>query len=271
MTRQEIQKHLKQIGLRPQRAAGQNFLMDEKVCQEMVKTAEVGPDDTVLEIGPGLGILTKHLLAAGARVIAIELDRRLAEYMKTAFRRQPKLAIIQQDVFKVNLNDILKDRQYKLVANLPYSSTSLVFRNFLTLSPRPSRLTVMLQKEVASRIVAVPGEMSLLAVSVQYYATPRVVMQVPKTSYWPIPEVSSAVIDCPLKPEPDPIEAKALFQLARLAFAGKRKQLHNTLSAGLRLSAREIVLRLEAAGVDGHLRPQDLTLEDWRRLAKNIL
>ncbi len=271
MTRQEIQRLVKHIGLRPQQAAGQHFLMDEAVCQEMVKTAEVGPNDAVLEIGPGLGVLTEHLLAAGARVIGVELDRRLAAYLTKHYQDQSKLRLVHQDVFKVNLNEFVTDREYKLVANLPYSATSLVFRNFLTLLPRPSRLTVMLQTEVAERIVAQPGKMSLLAVSVQYYATPRLIAKVPKTSFWPAPAVTSAVLDCRLKPDPDPAETKPLFRLARMAFAGKRKQLHNSLGGGLGLSAGEIGRRLQFAGVDGRLRPQDLSLEDWRRLAKKLL
>lgn len=269
MTRLEVQRLLKKIGLRPQRAAGQNFLIDQSICDEMIETAEVSAADTVLEIGPGLGILTDRLLAAGARVMAVELDQRLADYLRHRFRGQPRLNIVHGDIFRTRLDTELKDRGYKLVANLPYSATSLVFRNFLTLSPRPSALTVMIQKEVAERIVAEPGKMSLLSLSVQYHADPVLVSTVPPTSFWPAPEVTSAILHAALKdPEPPADERTRVFHLARAAFSGKRKTIANSLSALPEFSKADITNILTRVGISPSARPQDFSLEIWRKIGR---
>lgn len=270
MTRADVQRILKRIGLRPQQAAGQNFLLNDDVCQAMVDAAGVGPDDTILEIGPGLGALTAVLLASDAKVVAIELDRRLAAYLRQQFRGRANLTLIEGDVFQVNLNDYLTDQGYKLVANLPYSGTSLIFRNFLTQSPRPISLTTMVQADVAKRIAAEPGDMSLLSLLVQYYSVPHLLTTVPPTDFYPVPHVQSAVLHCEPVRTPDPAEAEQLFRVARAGFSSRRKQLHNSLAASLHRRVPDIDKLLDAVGIKPSRRAQELTLEEWLQLAKKL-
>ncbi|MBI5466761.1 MAG: ribosomal RNA small subunit methyltransferase A [Candidatus Kerfeldbacteria bacterium] len=270
MTRDDVQRILRQIGLRPQQAAGQNFLLNDDICQAMVDAAGVGPDDTVLEIGPGLGCLTDVLLATGARVVAVELDKRLAAYLRRKYRGQSKLILVEGDIFRVNLNDHLEDQGYKLVANLPYSGTSLIFRNFLTLRPRPTSLTTMIQSDVAKRITAEPGEMSLLSLLVQYYSVPHILMTVPATDFFPIPRVQSAVLHCEPVQTHDEDEAKQLFRLARAGFASRRKQLHNSLASSFHLTTADIDKHLDQVGIKPSRRAQELSVAEWLRLAKEL-
>ncbi len=270
ITPTEIQRTLGKIGLRPQQAAGQNFLLDEGVVQGMVTAAAVTANDTVLEIGPGLGILTAELVATGAKVVAVELDQRLFAYLKKKFASQKNLRLIRGDIFRINLTELLTDNQYKLVANLPYSATSLVFRNFLTLNPRPSSLTVMVQRDVAKRICAPPGEMSLLALTVQYYCQPSILFDIPPKSFFPAPRVMSTVIYGdrlrPVQPEKD----QALFRLMRAGFSSRRKQLHNTLSASLHIKQSQVTTELKKLGLPKEARAQELSVENWLKLAKNL-
>ncbi len=267
-SRQEVQRILTQIGLHPQQAAGQNFLLDETVVQAMTAAAEVKADDTVLEIGPGLGLLTEALLDTGTTVVGVELDRRLFSYLQRRFQGQKKLQLIHGDIFRINLNDRLVDGQYKLVANLPYSATALVFRNFLTLPPRPSVLTVMIQKEAAERIMAKPGAMSLLSLLAQYYSHPHLLLTVPPARFYPTPKVQSAVLQCVDVRSPDAAESATVFRIARAGFSSRRKQLRNSLAAGLHLAPVEVDERLRRAGIDPTTRAQALSVDNWRELAR---
>lgn len=270
MTAQQVKKILRQIGLRPQQAAGQNFLWDESVAERMVKAAGIEAGERVLEIGPGLGILTEALLGCGAEVVAVELDRRLAAWLRRRFAAHPGFRLIENDIFKVRLPDIVLDDEYKLVANLPYGATSLVFRNFLTLPPRPSSLTVMIQKEVAERITAKPGAMSLLSVMVQYYARPHYLFDVPRTSFFPAPGVTSAVILVDQLKRPDEGAAKRVLRATRAGFSARRKKLHNALAAVYQLSPAEAAENLRKIGVDPNLRPQNLTVEQWKTIGQKF-
>ncbi len=174
MNRTDVSRLLKTIGLRPEKAAGQNFLLDTNVVKRMVKAAEVRSGDTILEIGPGLGVLTSALVATGARVVAVELDQRLFGYLRKRFAAEKSLTLVHGDMFRIKLSDYVTDRGYKIVANLPYSGTALFFRNFLTLPPRPSAMTVMIQRDVARRITAAPGQHSLLSLLVQSACRPAI-------------------------------------------------------------------------------------------------
>ncbi len=268
MTTEQVQRIVKKIGLRPQQAAGQNFLLDRSVAASMVSAADITSNDTVLEIGAGLGILTEELLAAGANVIAIELDHRLAAYLERKFSGQPKLRLIESDIFKVNLPTLLRDGQYKLVANLPYSATSLVFRNFLSLAPRPSSLTVMIQAEVAERITAEPGQLSVLAVMVQSYSQVERLFDVPPASFYPAPSVQSAVVYChdlrPVNPEVD----KQLFRLVRAGFAARRKFVVKNLAAVTHRPVEEIAQGIESLGLKTTVRAQEIPVELWPKIQK---
>lgn len=267
MTREQVNGILRQIGLRPQQAAGQNFLLDETVAEAMVDAAGVGEGDTVLEIGPGLGVLTDALLERGAQVVAVELDQRLFAYLQDKYRAKNNLKLMQGDIFRVNLHDYVQDGKYQLVANLPYSATSLIFRNFLSLAPRPTSLTTMIQRDVAERIVAQPGQMSVLSVMVQYYSQPSMLFDVPATSFTPTPKVVSSVLHCEVTRAVQETD-KAFFQLVRSGFSARRKQLKNTLSASLHRPVGEVEKMLEKANIPPTARAQELSVENWLSLAK---
>lgn len=270
MNRATVAKLIRQAGLRPSREAGQHFLLDETVVERMADRAAVGPKDTILEIGPGFGMLTKVLLARGATVIAVELDRRLAAYMRMTFAKQKRLTIVEGDVFRVRLDQLLLDRAYKLVANVPYSATSLIFRQFLTQPPRPTLMCTLIQKEVAERITAKAGQMSMLSLSVQYFGRPKIEFTVSRKEFDPIPAVDSAVMIVDGMRDGDPILSKKAFQLAKFGFSGKRKQLKNSLAAGLHTSQSNVEDILMSCGIAPEVRPQELTMENWLKLAKLV-
>ncbi len=279
MKRDEIQKLCAEYGIVPSRSKGQNFLLDTSYCEAMVQTAGLTPDDVVVEIGPGFGVLTEKLIATGARVIAVELDKKLIPYLQNRFKDSVNFKLIEGDILRMT-NDKLQmtNASYKVVANLPYSITSPLLKMFLTAEHKPDQMVVMVQKEVAERICAQPGEMSLLALSVQYYANPCIVAYVPRATFYPVPEVDSAVIRIDIVAKNKKQETKnkrsdtknleqQVFQLARMAFAGKRKQLKNSLANGLHCSSGEVEAMLTQAGIDPMIRPQELSVEDWRQLA----
>ncbi|MBI3572738.1 MAG: ribosomal RNA small subunit methyltransferase A [Candidatus Kerfeldbacteria bacterium] len=270
MTRPEVIRMLKSIGLRPDKAAGQNFLLDEKVVAMMVKTAAVKEGDTVLEIGPGLGVLTAALLDCGAKVIAVELDQRLFGYLRQRFAHRRRLTLVHGDIFRIRLGDYVRDRQYKVVANLPYSGTALFFRNFLAIPPRPSDMTVMIQRDVARRIVAQPGEHSLLSLLVQSSCIPTIVADIPPSSFYPSPQVYSSVLLCPHVSTSLIEEQPQLWRKIRAGFSSRRKQLHNALAAGLDRSHADILRAMVAAGLNPAIRAQDLTVKNWLELEKTL-
>lgn len=240
--------------------------MDEQVAEAMVDAANIEEGQTVLEIGPGFGILTEALQQRGANVIAVELDVRLYAYMKKKFSKQDNVRVIHSDIFKLNLNQVVKDNEYVVVANLPYSATSLVFRNFLTLTPRPTSLTVMIQREVAQRICARPGEMSMLALTVQYYSQPALLFDVPPTKFFPLPNVISSVLHCEVLRSVDQTGDNRLFRLMRAGFSSRRKKLSNALSASLHVPTSEIEEKMAKISLFNNVRAQELSLENWQKL-----
>src|SRR3990167_608927 len=267
----EIQAIAKKLGLRPSRSQGQNFLIDQEALNDIVATADIQPGDKILEVGPGFGSLTFPLLEAGAEVHAVETDKILAANLQ---KQEPiwdkKLHVQQQDIRTANLEQIFHQQPYKVVANLPYNITSWFTRFIFEAPHKPQTMTLLLQKEVAERMVAKPGKMSLLALSVQYYSQPTITRIVPRVSFWPQPEVDSAVIHFAAIKEHNFAYKKELFRLAKIAFAGKRKQMHNTIKSGLKLSKPEAESLLKAADIAPTARPQELGLQDWKRLAKYI-
>lgn len=271
MRRSEVIKLLKQTGLKPQTAAGQHFLLDETIPERMVEAADIAAGEKILEIGPGFGILTEALLNAGAEVIAVELDRRLASFLRKRFKDHPGFTLIEADIFRVNLHEYFEDNAYKVVANLPYSATSLVFRNFLTLKPRPTSMTVMIQREVARRLTAKPGDHSILSIISQYSATIDYLFDVPPEVFFPVPAVVSTVIHCHNIKNHESSEEKRLIRMVKIGFSARRKQLKNTLAAGLKLPMEKIEQILNKNNISPKSRAQDLRLEDWLGLAKNLV
>jgi len=271
LSRRGVRETLAGLGLRPSRRLGQSFLVEPAVVFHILKAADLDPQDAVLEVGPGLGVLTGELLRRAGRVVAVELDRRLAERLRQQFRAAPNLALVEGDILRHDPGTLMGWQPYRVVANLPYAITSPVLRHLLESKPAPQRLIVMVQWEVAQRITAGPPDMSLLALSVQYYARPEIVVRVPAGCFTPAPQVDSAVLrlEAVSQPRVD-IPAERFFHLVRLAFAHPRQQLGKTLAAGLGRPRAEVDAALAAAGVDPTRRPETVGLEEWGRIARGL-
>jgi 16S rRNA (adenine1518-N6/adenine1519-N6)-dimethyltransferase len=269
-----IKAALNSIDVRPSRDRGQNFLTDAGALAAVVDAAELTPDDTVIEVGPGLGVLTYELVQRAGHVISIELDQRLAARLDMEFGGRANLQIVQSDVLRTRSRELLGgDVPYKVVANLPYQITSAVLRHFLEADPAPDLMVVMVQWEVAKRIVATPPNMSVLAHSVQFYAQPEIVARVPASSFLPSPKVDSAVLRLRRHATPpvDVGDVDAFFRTIKAGFLQARKQLGNALPTGLAgmgvKRPKEAVLDvLRAASIDPMRRAETLTLAEWARV-----
>jgi 16S rRNA (adenine1518-N6/adenine1519-N6)-dimethyltransferase len=257
--------------LHAKKGLGQNFLIDANILKKIAAAAELTPTDTVIEVGPGLGILTETLAAQAGKVIAIELDNNLAEILKIHFSGSAKVTVINEDILKINPADILgKQTEYKVVANLPYYITSAVIRHFLEAPVKPDTLVLMVQKEVAKQITAQPGEMSLLSVSVQLYGKPTLVGTVGAGCFYPAPKVDSAILKIAVYPKPIVAtdDITGFFDIVRAGFSANRKQLPNSLSNGLKVPKTDIIPLLEQAGIDPKRRAETLTIDEWGVLYK---
>ncbi len=261
----------------PKKSLGQNFLRDEHHARQIVAAAEIRPDEIAIEIGPGLGALTQHLVQVARKVIAIELDESLIPELREALRFSENLSalhIVHADAMAVNFATLLQEQDepanapVKFVANLPYYITSAAIRKILEAGLNVGCIVLTIQKEVAERIVAKPGEMSLLALSVQFYGTPTYVQTIPPEAFYPPPKVHSAVIKIVPHAGPRPIDADTLFGVARAGFAMPRKQLRNTLATGLALSKPEADALLLACEIDPTRRAETLSVNEWVAVAQ---
>ncbi|MBU0625753.1 ribosomal RNA small subunit methyltransferase A [Patescibacteria group bacterium] len=278
MTPKEIKELLARYGLRPTRDRGQNFLLDDQVVRKMVVAADIRSDDRVLEIGPGLGMLTETLLEQGARVLAVEIDHGLAHILRERLP-QKNLEVLEADFLNCS-NQLLAgqltvgERGYKVVANLPYSITSAALAKLLAEQPRPISLTLMVQYEVALRVTAQPPKTSLLSIVASTYGQPSIVLRVPAGSFWPAPKVDSAVLQILLYSNEEIIsrlnglDPGKFLSVVALAFSEKRKQLKNTLSRSYDLET--ILHALQQIGVSSQERPERLTFEQWVSLARHL-
>lgn len=260
---------LKQFHLRPKKSLGQNFLVDEGALTKVAAAADLTAADTVLEIGPGLGSLTRHLASAAQRVVAVELDENLLPALAQVLQPHPNVEVIQGDILQSQISNLHLPPNYKVVANIPYYITSALLRQLLEAEARPGLMVLTVQKEVAERICAQPGAMSLLAVSVQFYARPHIVARIPAGAFYPAPEVDSAVVRLEVLPQPAVAVADDdhFFRVVKAGFSQKRKQLRNALSGGLRLEPAVVDERLTQIGLDPKRRAETLTLEEWGKLA----
>lgn len=291
---ERVRAALRSLGLRPTRGMGQNFLVDAQALSHIIAAAELSSENVVVEVGPGLGVLTWELLQRAGRVIVVELDKRLAARLRDEFAGNTALHIIQGDVLKLPPGVILAEGlgtngkpyaadcgdvqlPYKVVANLPYAITSPVLRHFLEGAPRPQLMVVLVQWEVAERITAAPGDLSVLAHAVQMYAIPEVVGRIPARSFVPAPAVDSAILRLRTRPTPavavDDIDA--LFRVIKAAFLQPRKKLSNALPGGLAAMGRRLprevaVAALEAAGVSPDRRAETVTLDEWARVYEHL-
>jgi 16S rRNA (adenine1518-N6/adenine1519-N6)-dimethyltransferase len=264
---------LREYGIQPKKSLGQNFLFDPNIINQIIDLAGITPGMPVLEIGAGPGNLTQALAARAGRVVAVELDQRFLPLLEQARVRHPNLEIIHANILDLDLDTLMGSPDYIVVANLPYYITSAVIRKLLETHHKPTRLVLTVQKEVAHRICAKAGELSLLAVSVQVYGEPHLGLTIPAGAFYPSPKVDSAVVV--IKTHPIPLlPAKDLapfFRMVKAGFSQKRKMLRNTLSAGLRLNVRECEALLLSASIDPARRAQTLELSEWVNLTTGFI
>lgn len=260
----------KRFGIHMSKKLGQNFLIRRSVVDEIVAAAELTAGEPVLEIGPGIGTLTQGLAQSGAAVTAVELDRRLLEVLDTTLAQYNNVRIIHGDVLKVNIPEIMNHKRFKVVANLPYYITTPIIMSLLEMKLPIERLVVMVQREVAERMVAQPGTKAYgaLSVAVQYYTEPSIVMDVPPRAFMPAPEVTSAVICCRLREKP-PVEVadeKLFFRVVKAAFAQRRKTFSNTMKT-TGLDKETIASVLAKANIDGARRGETFSLQELADVA----
>ncbi len=276
---------LRRYGLAPRKALGQNFLSDPALLARIAAGAESGPEDTVLEIGAGLGALTQELARRAGKVIAVETDPHLIAVLQDTLGALPQVRLVQGDILTLDIPTLLEMEapsapplwgtrleHFHVVANLPYYITAAVLRHLLEAPVRPARLVVTVQREVAERLVAGPGEMSLLTVSAQFYGAPRLLFRIKPGAFYPPPQVESAVVrlDTYAQPPVPVDDVSWFFTVVRAGFAQKRKQLRNTLASALRRPAAEVEAALHRAGLDPTRRAETLTLEEWARLSQAL-
>jgi len=259
--------------LRPRKSLSQNFLTDAAALDTIVDAAELQPDDRVVEIGPGLGVLTRRLLAADASVLAVELDPRLAEYLRRELYGVEGFELIEADALDLHPREMFADEPFKVVANIPYHITSPLLHAFLEGERPPRRMVVLVQLEVAERVAAPPGQMSYLSVFVQNVASAEVVARVPAAAFEPAPAVDSAILR--LRARADPAvppgpEREPFYRVVQAGFRQRRKQIHNGLGRELPLVPEALESALETCGVSRDRRPQTLSVDEWACLATGL-
>ena len=263
---------LKRYGLRADKSLGQNFLQDSNALESIITAAEIQPSDTVLEIGPGLGSLTRYLAASARVVVAVELDERLIPPLEVILTPFTNVRIIHGNILDIPPGDLIESQEYVVVANIPYYITSVVIRHLLGSAVKPRRIVLTIQKEVAERICAAPGDMSLLALSVQVYGKPHIAAAIPAGAFFPTPKVDSAVLCLDIFEHPliKPERLETFFKLTKAGFSQKRKTLRNSLSAGLHIPPTEAAALFTRAGIDPGRRAETLSIGEWEKVCVNF-
>ncbi len=254
---------------------GQNFLNNKIIVNRIISAGKLNSDDLVLEIGPGQGILTAEIAPRVRKIITVEIDSSLIPSLQEKFSTQRNIQIINADILEINLPELcrenkMSDFNYKLIANIPYYITAKIIRLFLESDTPPKEMILMIQKEVAERIVASAGKMSKLAVAVQYYAQPKILFSVSKENFTPTPKVDSAVIKIENIKEIPASESKKFFQAVRAGFSSRRKTLANNLSNSLHLPKNEVVSLLKSIQFSPSVRAQELSVKDWKKISQNL-
>ena len=261
---------LKRFHLRAEKGLGQNFLQDTSALERIALAAEIIADDCVLEIGPGLGSLTRYLAISAKEVTAVELDPDLLPPLQAVLKPYQNVRVVQGDILKLSISEVIHTPDYLVVANIPYNITSAIIRHLLESDPTPRRVVLTIQKEVAERICAKAGDLSLLALSVQVYGKPSIASIIPAASFHPVPKVDSAILridiyDKPLVPRD---MLKTFFKLTKAGFSQKRKTLRNSLSSGLHIKPQSAESLLTSAGIDFMRRAETLSIEEWKGLCE---
>ncbi|HAE86250.1 MAG TPA: ribosomal RNA small subunit methyltransferase A [Anaerolineaceae bacterium] len=256
--------------VKPKKSLGQNFLVDPNGLNKVLQAAKVSSDDTVLEIGAGLGSLTYLLAQQSRQVVAVELDPRLIAPLREALAGFTNVTICEGDMLKLSPDVLIDAERYVVVANIPYYITSALIRHLLEAEHKPTRMVLTVQEEVAERILARDGKMSLLALSVQVYGKPELQARIPAGCFFPPPKVDSAVLSIELYVEPlIPVDSLDMFfELVHAGFSQKRKTLRNTLAAGLGKSPAWVETLLVAAGIDPQRRAETLSMQEWKQLVE---
>jgi 16S rRNA (adenine1518-N6/adenine1519-N6)-dimethyltransferase len=265
---------LARYGIRhTQKSLGQHLLISREALESIIAAADLAPDESVLEVGAGHGVLTVELARRVRRVVAVEVDREILPVLRETTASYPAVEVLGGDLLDVVPAKVFAGVPYKLVANLPYYITAMALRHFIEATQPPALMVTMVQREVAQRMVAEPGDMSLLSLSVRIYGEPRLVAQVPASAFFPPPQVDSAVVRIQPYAEPKvtPAQKHGVFALAHAAYHEKRKQIHNSLSRQLHVDPEAVRAWLAGAGIDPALRPQMLSLDDWLRLLSAAL
>jgi len=264
----ELTGLLRSHGLLAKKSFGQNFLVDENALAKIVETANLQSSDTVVEVGPGTGFLTEHLIKKAKRVIAVEFDSDMVWFLQKRFKGVKNLEIIHSDILNWRIKEHgLSDKKYKVVANIPYYITSPLIKHFLQSDCRPCEMVILVQKEVAEKIVGKTGK-SVITIETQVFGKPEVVAIVKAASFYPAPKVDSAILRInvyakPLIPEK---KLKDFFRLVHQGYSQKRKKLRNTLAAAWHIEPTEAETRIKKAGLDPNLRPEDVAIGDWMKL-----
>jgi 16S rRNA (adenine1518-N6/adenine1519-N6)-dimethyltransferase len=270
MTIEQLKSLLRHHKLSPNKTLGQNFLLDDFVLQDIVDAAGIKPGEAVLEIGPGIATLTKRLLDKADFVLAVEKDPKFLPLLRAVKKEHKNLRYEISDILSFDFQTELADfKKYRVVANIPYYITGKIIQLFLKAIHKPQSITLLVQKEVAHNISAQPGQLNLLAISVQLYGEPKLIQTVPARAFYPAPKVDSAVVHIDLSrgPRYQVADEQKLFRILRATFTGKRKQLHNTLTNNLHLPKQQVEQVLKQLKIEPQMRPQQLTIEQWLKLA----
>lgn len=272
---------LHQLNFKAKKRLGQHFLTNEDVVECILATAELSKDDTVIEVGPGLGILTRKIAKIVSNVIAVELDSKLVNLLSECTTAFPNLRVIHGDILKISPQQLLSYRlkpteshdSYKVVANLPYYITNPILYHFLTSPQKPSLMVLMVQKEVGEAMVAMPGKMSFLSISTQLYSKPQIIMHVPAKDFYPIPKVDSVVLRLDIYRTSliDIYNVEEFFYMVHCGFRAPRKQIHNSLALALEIPPDQIKILLEKASIEPKRRPETLSLQEWHQLYRVFL
>jgi 16S rRNA (adenine1518-N6/adenine1519-N6)-dimethyltransferase len=264
---------LRQYGLKPQKSLGQNFLADHNALLKIVHDSGVTQNDDVLEIGAGVGNLTRLLAVHARSVTAVELDRKLLPALTALTQPFTNVRVVNDDILSLSLSEYFSEPGYMVVANIPYYITSAVIRHLLETPIKPRRMILTIQREVAERILSQDEKMSLLSLSVQIYGTASIIHHIPASCFYPPPNVDSSVLQIDVDPEPRllPSEVKKLFQLAHAGFNQKRKMLRNSLKSVLEEMPEKVWESIADAGIDLSRRPESLSLDAWITLTKVVM
>jgi len=263
-----VRKRLRSRGVKPRKSLGQNFLVDDSIRDAIIEVACLTAEDTVMEVGPGLGALTEKLAATAGSVIAVEIDPGLALKLEKKLGGYHNVKVVEADILKQDLDALVGASSYKVVANIPYYITSPILRYFTRAANRPALMVIMMQDEVARDVTAPEGRMGYLAVSMRLFSNPEIILKVPAASFYPVPRVDSAVVKFNMLPKPAPGigDMDDFLEFLHCGFASPRKQLRNSLAIGMKSEAVEADNWLRLAGIDPGRRPGTLTLEEWTAL-----